>query len=205
MNRFILLLCAACLACDGAITEPHWTTVQEFVDAERLPAAQQVQEVLRLDEQALVVFTVKFGELIRTRAGDYHDTAFGLELGENVGWLMVPGIQVDRARLRHYEVSPADEYLFTGDFAERLEAADDWIYHALVLPLLAASEHTPEATLLRIAGELTSFPGRRVASLLLDQPVVQANREILTLLANLPGPQYAEARLRAEELLRALD
>jgi hypothetical protein len=205
MKRFIVLLGIAALACDGTV-EPRLTSLQEFVAAEGLPAAQEPVALVRVEEEGLVVFTVRFGEVIRTRAGDYYDTAWGVELGDRIGWGLVAGTQVDRTTLRYYEISPADEYLFTSDFGARMRSADSWVYESVVVPLLIRSEHTPEPTLLRIAREIPSVAYITVhnVGVLLDHPVVRTSREILTVLAALPD-LYAEVRVRAQELLDALE
>ena len=104
-----------------------------------------------------------------------------------------------------YDIDSNDTYLFSQEFFELLKKKDYSIFYSEFLPLLAADKDTQLPALFAIAEILYDHISVHIGNILINNPVVQDNIEILTLLSNLPvfgGDPYKDIREIAKNLLR---
>jgi len=175
--------------------------IEQFVDRQSIPDAQPFREVYRDSEHDILFFSVAYGPIHDSPAGGFHDELFGLQYQKKVGWLEEYSIS---AEITFYDVDVTDTYLFSEELSQSLNSADEWVYRYAFLPILAKDPDTPVETLSRIADGLSTYIQPYLASLLLQNPVVRDNEEIMDALANLPvfrGDAYRDMREQARDLI----
>lgn len=216
---FTTLLCTFFLVgCDLFGSENQVAEdIQAFVNAESLPEAQRPKIVFEDAEADVTAFQVQFGPGCDCPSGCFYSRAYGLQLGDRIGWMNVEQAFCLRDSLRveqnRFDVRTEDSILFRTDFRERFRRAattDDQndvqapVYEVF-LDMLAKDEDTPSETLLRLAELLREEYRPGLGNSLLENPVVQSSKPILEVLASLPADGgYQEVRDRAQELLEQL-
>lgn len=184
--------------------------IADFIESEPLPKPQAPQIIVDFQDTGLTFFWIHYDDLHRDMAGDWYDVAYGVKNGEKIGWIYLSGTLPDTVEVAKYDPVAGDIHLFADETwnalrSETLEGYDNWLYWGAFLPMLAIDADVPEARLLAIAHQLIDYISGYVAWQLLRNPTVQESREILTVLANLPGyDSYNLPRIRAQELLNAL-
>ncbi len=183
---------------------PATAAVNEFVASQGLPLFHWTHQIVMRD--GYECFGVSFGPGQDCPAGCFYSWAYGIRVGERVGWLGFENAW-DFAPPPEscFDVLPTDAILF--DFDTWLAISDaDWstAWNGLV-PLLARDPDTARAALLNIATILYTHHSRLLALDLVNNPAVATDVEILTLLSELPVvgayDLYSEARSIALGLL----
>ena len=205
----VLIIATMVAGCKNEIAETEIISDLEiFVRSQNLPRHQSIIELLRIPGQEIVVFYIKYGEPQDCPAGCGFSTAHGLKHFNKIGWTSVEDYDnIDLTALKYYNIDSTDIFLFSEDFFNNLEMSAPWVYHYSFLIMLARDIDTPHSVLLRIAQGLYSYIHPYLALNLLNNLNVQTNKEILTILANLPvfqGDAYSDARERARQLLNNL-
>lgn len=191
--------------------------VQEFVETESLPEAQQPTIVFESTEADVSAFRVNFGPGCDCPSGCIYSSAFGLKFRDRIGWMHVqqPFCLRDSVRVNEgfFDVQPRDSVLFSADLREqfRKEATQDEAndvqapIYEVFLDVLAEDEDTPPATLLSLARRLRDSYRPGVGYALLENPAVRSSESILRVLADLPDSGgYQGIRDRARKLLDQL-
>lgn len=214
MAKYLLFILVPCFllfySCkkDGinepVITEP----IEEFIKSQNLPDIQPYEIILNIEEENLKIFTLKFGEPQDCESGCIYMTGIGLQYKSKTGWLYLTYYnESDTTKRKFYDIDSTETYLYSDDFWKKLDEANSWAYRHSLLHNLAQDKDTPVDVLYRIAEGLYTYINDYLGYLLLNNKKVVINREILTLLANLPvfqGDAYYEVRMKARELLEAL-
>ncbi|MBS3166942.1 hypothetical protein J4403_01905 [Candidatus Woesearchaeota archaeon] len=183
------------------------TTITSFVSEPNFPKLQKINLLLDIPEKDIKVFDVKYGEPKDCESGCFYSRAVGIKNSDKIGWISISDYDnLDLNKLKVYNFDEKDEYLFTKDFFNKLKAKDDWIYQYQFLKLLAEDSDVPNETLLRITEDLPSFIDTALALSLLKNPKIQENKQILTMIINLPyGAPGSEIKLQAQEYLNKLE
>ncbi len=171
--------------------------VRAFLVSQALPQAQQ--PVSRRVDADTLLFSIAFGKAQDCPSGCFYSGGVGLSHKGKVGWLAFanfddPTGRDDRSKF--YDVDAVfDAYLFSPEFSDSLKKAtrpDQFAGNAYqpvygyFLELLAGDADTPPDTLARIAQSLATGPQSHLAELLLGNPAVQRDRNVLTIIADLP-------------------
>jgi hypothetical protein len=215
-NIFPVILIATVLSCDKGtnppipIPDPDDTSVPNdivaFVASQLLPKAQKPVIFVQVPEHSIVGFTVDYGDPIDCPAGCFYSRAYGLRRADKIGW--VCSNDCDGVfSFTPYRIDSTDWYFYTQEFWDRLDVANSWFYHYALLHLFARDPDTPIDVLKRLAESLHSYIHDYLGWLLLDHPKVASNREILTIIANLPhynNEGYDRLRAKAQEMLALL-
>jgi len=188
---------------------PPTSWVIGFVNRSGIDDIHTINQIMV--EGMFEAFSIEYGPAMDCPLGCVYWGAFGLRLGTKIGWLAhtIPsGTEVDS--LTHFDVEATDTVLFDEALWSRMEENDATSHylHTALLPVVALDEDSPLSVLRRQAEGLASYIHPHIAWNLLRNPAVQANREILTILSELPvyrGDPYDTARERALELLELLD
>lgn len=159
----------------------------------------------------LRLFSVAFGEGQDCPMGCFYSSAVGLQYGKKIGWIGLTDFEHNERLKRHIEehmfsISAEDTYLLSQSFLDTVSALHGrhgGLVDEAMLPMMLKSPYLPRARLVRYAEGLYSELDRSLASLLIGLPRVQADAELLTLLANLPFP-YNDASDAARQQLRKL-
>jgi hypothetical protein len=178
--------------------------IEVFVDSFHLPKVQGIDTILDVPEHDVEVFKVTYGDPMDCPSGCIYSEAIGLQHKNKIGWLKTGGWS--SAYQYMYEFDSGDVYLLSADFLSRLESADIWLYRSYI-SWVAKEPYTPDDVLLDLAQSLPSYIHSFLAQSLLENPKVQTNVEILTIIANLPyfqGDPYGEVRAEARRLLDRL-
>jgi hypothetical protein len=212
-TRTIIAFAAALIAA-GACAKPtelsYQATAPEqvvaFVESEGLKRVQRIEVLLDIPLQHTQVFRVVYGDsfpvvgLCERGCGYAFPSAVGLRLREHVGWL----VAADTSLRRRFDVLPSDDYLFTEDLFTRFERADVILFQQPFKALLASDLDTPEPALWMLVQGLSSWISPSLATRLLDNANVAANREMLHRISQLPvfqGDAYKDTRERAARML----
>ncbi len=184
------------------------SNIESFVNGFNFPKQQGINILLEIPEEDLQVFQVSYGEPQDCPSGCFYSKATGIKHNNKIAWISINNYDdFDIKDMQMYDFDSTDNYLFTDIFFNKLKSKDDWVYQYAFLPLLAKDPSTPNETLLKIAKGLSSYIQPSLASSLLENPDVQQNKQILTIIANLPvfsGDAYKEARSNAQNLLNNL-
>lgn len=208
----VLLLLAGCD--DDGLTAPEMfhptpTTakVNAFVAAQQLPLFRWTHQTLLRD--GYECFYASFGEPQDCPAGCFYGSAYGIRVGDRVGWLGFESLDgYEPLPGSDFDVLATDSILFDIDTWLAISDAD-WTtaWHGLV-PALARDPDTGRAALLSIAAILYTHHSRPLSLDLANNPAIAADVEILTLISELPvvgSPDiYGEARAIARTLLEGL-
>ncbi len=183
--------------------------IKTFVNAINFPKLQGISVILNVPEENLKVFQVIYGEPHDCPSGCFYSRATGIKHNNKIGWILINNYEknFDTSKLKLYDFDPNETYLFSDDFFIKLKSKDEWVYRYAFLPLLSKDPDTPEDTLLKIAKGLSSYIQPSLANALLENPKVQTNKQILTIIANLPvysGDAYKEVRSKAQNMLNNL-
>ncbi len=214
------ILCTSCLDL-GRSTRPTPTPLpapssaaQAFIDSAGLPLYHASYQLFI--QGSVEVFGASYGPGMDCPSGCISSSVLGLRVAAKTGWLLVrdynAGFAPDSAQ--YFDVTGADsvlgeEPLWIG--LKAVDKADIWFWQSY-LPLLARDSDVARDALLRIPQWLyprVPYPalGVPAAEALLGNYVVQTDREILTLLVQLPGTKgdpYSAIRERAQAYLDAL-
>ncbi len=154
-------------------------TVRNFVRAQSPGVLRGYAPVLEDTGARLLVFRVSYGSAPCT-TGCPVPKAYGLALGERVGWLDGPA-----GTGAFFDVASGDTLLFDPGLWEKLAQSEPDASSALQLRL--ASDHdTPPATLLSIARGLHAPTGpAAVGHALLTNPSATASLDVLSALARI--------------------
>ncbi len=210
----MLVLLSGIISCDGSDpTGPHYpeptAPVLAFVNDQNLP-------MFRYSERFMVhgvieAFGVTYGRPMDCEMGCVYSEGYGLRVGTRLGWISfddAEGFEPDSES--YYDVAASDSVLFDTLLWDQMHG-DVRLNHYLwsgLLPRLARDIDTPSPVLVDISNRLYTYISWHVAWQLLENPSVQANEEVLSILAELPvfqGDGYGAARTRAQELLEAID
>ena len=181
-------------------TGPVSSDIVRFSAQANFPNPQPVKSIFWNASEELTVFLVSYGDPQDCPSGCYYARAYGLKHKSKIGWL-TPGC------LPTFDLDSNDTYLFSDDFWTQLDVHLNSSYRTLFIPLMIRDLDTPTAVLKRIADGLSVYIMPYYGELLLENPHVMMNREILTTLSVLPvfqGDGYAPIRKRAFELLSQL-
>jgi hypothetical protein len=214
------ILCASCLDF-GRSTRPAPTPLpdpspaaQAFIDSAGLPLYHDSHQLFM--QGSVEVFSAGYGPGMDCPSGCFSSSALGLRVAAKKGWIKLwdynAGFAPDSTQ--YFDVTPADTVLGGQTLWISLEAVDEadiWFWQSY-LPLIARDSDVARDVLHRIPGWLYTrapYPalGVPAARALLDNYVVQTDREILTLLVELPGASgdpYSAIRERAQAYLNAL-
>lgn len=202
-----LIGCAEAVAPATSVPSPDVLT---FIADEGLHRVQQVRVLLDIPAHRTQVFRVVYGDslpvsgLCERGCGYAFPVGIGLRRDTHVGWLSV----ADTARRSRFDFDSADEYLFSEEFFERFEQADQLLFQQSFKALLAADVDTPNSALRLLVGGLSTWISPWIAGLLLDNPSVAQHCEMLVQMSRLPvfqGDAYGPARDRAANMLVACD
>ena len=170
--------------------------IQNFVDKLELEDAQRVEIIIEVKNKDVYVFSVAYGPPQDCPSGCFYSIVWGLKNEEKI------------SIFENYDIEPKDTYLFSQEFLDLVkEQEKTGIYYSKLLPLLAKDEDTPRTVLLSITQKLYEYISTHIAYNLVDNPVVQTDTEILTLLSELPvfqGDAYENIRNIALDLLKGL-
>ncbi len=221
MNQKILLilavlgiiLIAGCVQQIRTPDQPPKTIesdIESFVNSFNFPKLQGINILLEIPEEDMQVFQISYGEPQDCISGCFYSRATGIKHNNKIAWISVNNYDdFDVSNLQMYDFDSNDNYLFTDEFFNKLKSKDSWVYQYAFLPLLANDPDTPDKTLLKIAEGLSSYTQPWLANSLLENPDVQQNKQILTIIANLPvfsGDAYEEeVRSKAQNLLSSLE
>lgn len=201
---WIVLWAVLVPACQDLGVEDHIGSVSSdivrFSAQAQFPNPQPVKSVFWNASEDLTVFLVSYGDPQDCPSGCYYAEAYGLKHKSKIGWL-TPG------PLPMFDLDSNDTYLFSDDFWTQLDVHANYSYRGLFLPLMIQDPDTPIPVVKRIADGLSVYSMPYYGELLLENPHVVTNREILTILSVLPvfqGDGYAPIRKRAFELLSLL-
>lgn len=180
--------------------------IDSFVKNSNFPKTSNVNVSINIPTQDLKVFKISYGEPQDCPSGCFFSNATGIKYGNKIGWISInnyDSINISRATM--YDFTASDTYLYTDEFSRLLKSKDDWVYQNAFLLELAKDKDVPKNILLRIANGLSSYIQPALANNLLENSTVKSDREILTVIANLPvssGDAYREARAKALTLLK---
>ncbi|RLE42979.1 hypothetical protein DRJ48_02135, partial [Candidatus Woesearchaeota archaeon] len=190
-------------------TSPTSSPIETFVNSFDFPKMQGVNILIDIPEENIKVFQISYGEPQDCPSGCFFSRATGIKNNNKIAWISINNYDdFDVSNLQMYDFDSSDSYLFTDEFFNKLKSRDSWVYQYAFLPLLAKDPDTPNETLLKIAEALSSDIQPLLANSLLENPSVQQNKEILTIIANLPvfsGDAYEEVRSKAQDLLNNLE
>lgn len=210
MVRYLPLLALLTLACgkSESMLEPVPSVVASFVASQGLPKVQTINNVLNDPQHGLTVFRVAYGDpvpplgLCVGSCPPVYRRAVGIRLERKVGWLE----GLDSSRYPFFDVSVTDLYLFTEDLFTKFGKSEPILFQQPFKALLASDRDTPDEGLWLIVHGLSTWISPWIGGLLLDNPRVVANKEMLKAIAQLPGYEgdaYAVVRQRARQLLAA--
>ena len=181
-------------------------SVDTFVKNANFPKSSGVNVFINVPAQDLKVFKVSYGEPQDCPSGCFFSNATGIKYGNKIGWISINDYdQINVSKLIMYDFAVSDTYLYTDEFSQLLKSKDDWVYQNAFLPELAKDKDVPRNVLLKIANGLSSYIQPSLANNLLENSAVKNDREILTIIANLPvfsGDAYSEVRAKARALLK---
>jgi len=185
-------------------------SVDTFVKNANFPKSSGVNIFINTPTQNLQVFSVSYGEPQDCPSGCFFSNATGIKYGNKIGWISVNDYdqiydQINVSKLIMYDFGASDTYLYTDEFSQALKSKNDWVYQNAFLPKLAKDKDVPRNVLLKIANGLSSYIQPSLANNLLENSAVKNDREILTIIANLPvfsGDAYSEVRAKAQALLK---
>lgn len=180
--------------------------IEEFVKNTNLPLSEKVGIIDVNKENKIQYFSVSYGGVSDCEMGCVTNHATGIKSGDKIGWIYLDNnYNVDTAKLKMYDFDQSDNYLYSDEFFLFMKSKGDGIYYGGFLSLLANDKDTPRDILLKIANGLTSYITPKPANNLVENPTVKNDREILSIIANLPvyqGDAYKQARTKAETLLK---
>lgn len=181
------------ISCEENPVEPNIPNdIQSFVNKLQLNKTQEIKILLAVKNEDVYVFIFSYGDAQDCPSGCFYAQFIGLKNKEKIG------------EYENYDIDSTERYLFSEDFSTLLKEKDEQLYYNIHLPLLASDINTPTNVLLSITHILYNYISTHIAYKLLENPVVQQNVEILTLLANLPvfqGDSYENIREIAKNLL----
>ena len=179
-----------------------------FVNNSKFPKQQEINIFLDITEQKVKLFDVRYGEPRDCPSGCFFSMALGIQNSDKFGWITIEDYDnIDKSNLLIYNFGDGDGYLYSKDFFDKFKSSNSWGYQNAFLPLVAKDSDTPKDTLLRIADGLSSYIQPSLAKSLLENTKVISDKEILTIIANLPvfsGDAYKDSRLEAQTLLNQL-
>ncbi len=147
-------------------------------------------------------FEYGYGEPKDCENGCVFSNAYGINNNGKIAWIKFNDRDgFDYSNIEMYDYDDSDEYLYTAELFIELQSEDDWIFRAAFLPSVAKDPDTPTDTLLRIAENYL----RSGVKSLLENPSVQQNKEILTIIARFAGVIRYEYKVRAKNLLKELE
>jgi len=180
------------VSCDNSVGPNIPDDIQIFVNNLNLENPQEIKMIVEVSNEDVYIFRVPYGPPNDCPSGCFYANFYGLKNKTKIDNIVL------------YNLDANDTYLFSDEFLERVKVKDEWIYYSLYLPLLASDEDTPLPVLSKIANVLNNYISTYIAYTLLDNPIVQTDIEILTILSELPvfqGDPYKEIREIAKSLL----
>lgn len=176
----LLSLCLlATPACDedrATPLAPASDRARTFVEAEGLPDVRWYADVLDDPARDLLLFRVEYGERHDTPVGPAYPTAFGLVVGERIGWVVPP--EVLGARATTFDVLPRDAGILDVGFLEAVREASVRGYTPVRI-MLAGDVDTPEETLVYIAGSL-GHGTVEIGEALIENPIARGSYPVLS-------------------------
>ncbi|MBU2447309.1 MAG: hypothetical protein KJ666_17290 [Bacteroidetes bacterium] len=212
MSRFLLLIFLSIYSCKEQSVPPDNRNVQpdivSFVRNQELPKQQDIFTFIEVKNEQFVGFKVSYGEGHDCRSGCFYSLAYGIVYKQKIGWFRINDYDGnDLSSKKYYEIENSDSYLFVQSLWDTLNSVDSWFYRYAFLPRIARDVDSPVDVLRRIAEGLYTYIQPSLAFDLMDNTIVKTNKEILTILSNLPvfqGDAYYEAREKAKQLLQLL-
>ncbi len=195
INYYLLLFLFVIFlsSCEENPVEPSIPSdIQNFVNKLELEDAQEIEIIIEVKTEDVYVFSVAYGPPMDCPSGCIYSGVWGLKNKAKISIFEL------------YDIESIDTYLFSQEFFDIVKEKEQHIYYNMLLPLLAKDEDTPRTVLLFITEILYDYISTYIAYNLLDNPVVQADIEILTLLSELPvfqGDSYENIREIAKNLL----
>lgn len=186
---------------------PPSAAVTAFVAAENFEPHQYTSQLL--DWDGIEFFYTAYGPPQDCPSGCFYDLAYGLSYGGQIGWIRYDD-QIHHAFSpdRDFDFQESDERLFDHDTWFALAYWDCWSCYDHLILALAGDEHTSRAALLTLSTLLLTNENRELALVLVENPAIAQDAEILGILVQLPSEpvdRFAEVRARAQELLDALE
>jgi hypothetical protein len=180
--------------------------IDAFVKIANFPKSTGVNIFINIPTQNLKVFKIRYGEPQDCPSGCFNSNATGMQYKGKIGWISINDYDhINVSKLIMYDFDGSDTYLYTEEFSQLLKSKDVWVYQNAFLPELAKDKDVPRNVLLKIANGLSSYIQPSLANNLLENTAVKNDREILTIIANLPifsGDAYSEVRAKAQALLK---
>lgn len=174
------------------------SVIEDFVLEQNLPDAQEIKYLF--EDSKTLFFRVNYGPPFDCLAGCDYEYGIGLYNKTKIAWIRMDSLHQNT---KIYDIDQSDGNLFTKEFFSKLEKENEDIFYPFLL-LLAGDEDTSTDCLLRISVKLYSIINPYLAHVLLQNPTVQVDIYILTVLVNLPGAIYESIREQARELLDGL-
>ncbi|MFH1681663.1 MAG: hypothetical protein ABIH26_13605 [Candidatus Eisenbacteria bacterium] len=180
--------------------------VLAFVETEGLPMQREIVVRWTLPEEDVAIFDVPFGPPLDCINGCFYSFGTGIKREGKIGWVKVDNYAACKLPpLRFYDLDSTDTFLFGEEFWTRLRERNRYYFHSVFQRWMAGDPDTPCDALRRMVIGLGEWIDDRLAWVLLMDPRVRADRELVAILADLPvfrGDAYGRVRQRAEVLLR---
>ena len=194
MVRILLIISTFFIgvSCDNIVEPNIPNDIQVFVNNLNLDRPQEIEIIVEVAKDDIYIFKVPYGPPQDCPAGCFYSNFWGLK----------NKTKLDDIEL--YNIDSTDTLLFNFDFFELVKNTNEWVYYSKFLPLLASEEDTPLYVLVKIANILNDYINTHIVYKLLDNPVVQNDVGILTILSQLPiyqGDPYKNIRQIANNFL----
>jgi hypothetical protein len=166
--------------------EPAGANVVQFIKSQNLPNSGNGEPLyfVNLSSQEFAYFMIGYGSLHDPVAGGFTSSAYGIKHNNSIGWIQVNDYEGDdRSKFIFYQLDSTDTLLFSQNLWKQIESDGDVnVYFSF----LANNIYTPSNALMGIAQFLYTYIDPDLGFDLLQNPKVQSNVQVLTLLANLP-------------------
>jgi hypothetical protein len=218
MKNLAIILISSLLvlvSCKDNSTSPNngeasGADVAQFIKSQNLPNSGNGEPVylVNLTSQKFSYFMISYGVVHDPVAGGFTSSAYGIKHNNSIGWIQVNDYEGDdQSKFIFYQLDSTDTLLFSQILWEQIESHGDInVYFSF----LANNIHTPSSALMGIVQFLYTYVNPDIGFDLLENPNVQSNVGVLTLLANLPATIepgidiYSGIRKQANTLLQSL-
>jgi len=176
---------------------PPGRVIEQFVSRSGLPKVRETRVILRLRRPELAIFTTSYGEPQDCPAGCFYFGVTGLAYHGKIGWL-----RSDTAVHSPFPLAATETFLFSVAFHDTIMARLGPYNQVdnLIAPLLLQQPQVPRPLLMRYVERVYADIDDRIASLLANSPAVEREPDILTIVANMPGPLYRASETATRKL-----
>ena len=196
--------CSLLAGCGGGSNSPDLAIEQitRYVDSQHIQQVQRTRITELSDGRTAELFLIEYGPGDDCPAGCIYNRFFGLRDGNKVGKL----VSAENSNAGNFDFDASDTRLYTDKAFDMIRAVPydrDFVYTAY-LNAVGADPDVPAEALIRVAHRLQFETTGRA---LLSNPTVRQNRDVLTILANLPEPagyDFSAIKAQAQTLLNGL-